>query len=87
VAASYCESTWSRSTSALVSPTGTVAPLASVCFEFPGVSWRYLRPIVAFNLIFQSELTGSGSMLLLRARFSTAIGCPFAVRDGTMLVT
>ena len=50
------------------------------------MTWRYLSPIEPFSLMSKVESTGSGSMLLLSARSSTAIGWPEAVRAGSMLV-
>ena len=68
------DSTWSRSTAALVWRSGTVAPSAYVRFEFPRSIARYFCPIAPFSRIANVELTGSFPMLLFSLSWSTAIG-------------
>ena len=81
------ESTWSRSTAALVWPIGTVAPSPSVRREWPGSIARYFCPIAPFSRTVNVESTGSGPMLLLSLSASTAIGWPFGAASGWTLST
>ena len=76
------DSTWSRSTAALVWRSGTVAPFANVRGERPRPIARYFCPIAPFSLIANVESTGSRPMLLLSFRSSTAIGWPYGARSG-----
>ena len=78
---------WSRSVSAPLWPSGMVAPFGHVADEWPLVTSRNFSPIDPFSRTMNVESWGSGSTFLSSDRVITAIGCPEAVRAGSMLVT
>ncbi len=81
------DSSWSRSTSAVLCPSGTVAPLRHTCRELPLSTSMNFSPIDPFSRTSNTELTGRGCTFLSSDRFNTAIGCPAGPRPGSTEVT